>query len=89
MAIDLMAEQLVDSHSGRRGLTDKRLTPLHEHSVRDDPTRVIRAARYAARLGFTLDEQSEDQITQTIQAWPWAWYTSASAAAAPPALSTR
>ena len=89
MAIDLMAEQLVDSHSGQRGLTDKQLTLLHDHSIRDDPTRVIRAARYAARLGFTLDEQTEDQITQTIQAWPWAWTTSASAEAAPPALSTR
>ena len=89
MAIDLMAEQLVDSHSGQRGLTDKQLTLLHDHSIRDDPTRVIRAARYAARLGFTLDEQTQDQITQTIQAWPWAWSTSASATAAPPALSTR
>ena len=58
MAIDLMAEQLVDSHSGQRGLTDKQLTLLHDHSIRDDPTRVIRAARYAARLGFTLDEKN-------------------------------
>ena len=89
MAIDLMAEQLVDSHSGQRGLTDKKLTLLHAHSIRDDPTRVIRAARYAARLGFSLDEKTEDQITQTIKAWPWACSTSSSAAAAPPALSTR
>ena len=42
---------------GQRGLTDKQLTLLHDHSIRDDPTRVIRAARYAARLGFTLDEK--------------------------------
>ena len=84
-----MAEQLVDFHSGQRSLTDKQLTLLHDHSIRDDPTRVIRAARYAARLGFTLDEKTQDQITQTIQAWPWAWSTSASATAAPPALSTR
>ena len=89
MAIDLMAEQLVDSHSGQRGLTNKQLTLLHERSIIDDPTRVIRAARYAARLGFTLDEKTEAQITQTISAWPWAWSTSVSAVAAPPALSTR
>ena len=36
MAIDLMALQLVDSHSGQRGLTDKQLTLLHDQSVRDD-----------------------------------------------------
>ena len=66
MAIDLMAEQLVDFHSGQRGLTDKQLTLLHDHSIRDDPTRVIRAARYAARLGFTLDEKTQDQITKPL-----------------------
>lgn len=32
------------------------LRVLHDSSFRDDPTRVWRIARYAARLGFTIDD---------------------------------
>jgi tRNA nucleotidyltransferase (CCA-adding enzyme) len=32
---------------------------LHRESFRDDPTRVFRAVRYAARLGFDLDPETE------------------------------
>jgi len=36
-----------------------RLRVLHEGSFLDDPTRLWRAARYAARLGFALEEETE------------------------------
>ncbi len=36
------------------------LRVLHERSFIDDPTRVWRVARYAARLGFTVDPQTAD-----------------------------
>ena len=61
---------------------------LHSRSVHDDP-HVIRAARYAARLGFHLAEESKDQIITTIQQWPWAWRQGDPAFSAPPALATR
>ena len=37
-----------------------RLRVLHERSFLDDPTRLWRLARYRARLGFTVEERTEE-----------------------------
>ena len=89
MALDLVANELIDLHHGQEDLASGQLRFLHVGSVQDDPTRVIRAARYAARLGFQLAEESSNQIRSTIQEWPWDWLPGDAATAAPPALSTR
>ena len=89
MALDLVAGELIDLHHGQEDLAAGQLRFLHAESVQDDPTRVIRAARYAARLGFHLSEESRAQIRNTIQQWPWAWSQADVAADAPPALATR
>jgi len=89
MALDLVANELIDLHHGSEDLVMGQLRFLHAGSVQDDPTRVIRAARYAARLGFQLAEESSKQIRSTIQNWPWAWRQGDPAMAAPPALATR
>ena len=39
-------------------LAARRLRVLHDASFRDDPTRLLRLARYAARLGFAPDERT-------------------------------
>jgi tRNA nucleotidyltransferase (CCA-adding enzyme) len=39
-------------------LAGGKLRVLHELSFRDDPTRILRLARYAARLGFTIEPQT-------------------------------
>jgi tRNA nucleotidyltransferase/poly(A) polymerase len=49
---------LIDPHGGRADLEARRLRILHPGAFADDPSRVIRAARYASRLGFTLDAGS-------------------------------
>jgi tRNA nucleotidyltransferase (CCA-adding enzyme) len=46
--------RLVDAHGGQRDLAARRLRPLHPLSMVEDPTRIFRAARYAARLGLGL-----------------------------------
>jgi poly(A) polymerase len=89
MAFDLVASELIDLHHGSEDLEAGQLRFLHAGSVQDDPTRVIRAARYAARLGFQLAQESSEQIRLTIDQWPWAWLQGDPAAAAPPALATR
>lgn len=43
----------------REDLEAGRLRVLHDDSFIDDPTRLWRAARYSARLGFGLDAQTE------------------------------
>jgi tRNA nucleotidyltransferase (CCA-adding enzyme) len=47
--------RLLDPAGGRADLARRRLRPLHPLSFVEDPTRIFRAARYAARLGLRLD----------------------------------
>ena len=89
MALDLVAGELIDLHHGQEDLASSQLRFLHAGSVQDDPTRVIRAARYAARLGFQLAQESRAQIRSTVDQWPWSWRQGDAATTAPPALATR
>lgn len=81
--------RLLDPHGGGPDLQSRQLRFLHGGSLRDDPTRLVRAARYAARLGFRLEEGSCAQVASTIAAWPWPWRPGDPPEQAPPALGTR
>nr|WP_191964918.1 CCA tRNA nucleotidyltransferase [Synechococcus sp. RSCCF101] len=81
--------QLLDPHAGQSALEQRQLAFLHDGSVRDDPSRVLRAARYAARLGFEPGAEALGQIRRTLADWPWAWRPGDPAEAAPPALAVR
>jgi tRNA nucleotidyltransferase (CCA-adding enzyme) len=60
MAIPLAGEtRLVDPHGGRGDLEAGLLRVLHPRSFVDDPTRALRAARYAARFGFVPEAETE------------------------------
>ena len=80
---------LLDPHGGQADLGSRQLRLLHGASLQDDPTRIVRGARYAARLGFTLAPESLEQWTTTLARWPWAWRPGDPPALAPPALATR
>ena len=63
MAIPLQGQsELIDPHVGRRDLADGLLRVLHYRSFVDDPTRAIRAARYAARFGFAIEPTTLDLL---------------------------
>lgn len=82
--------RLLDPHGGGGDLARRQLRLLHDRSLEDDPTRIVRAARYAARLGFTLAPASLDQLHATLARWPWGRRDStAEAGRMPPALGTR
>lgn len=81
--------RLLDPHGGRSDLRQRQLRFLHPGSVRDDPTRLLRAARYAARLGFQLAADSREQARSTVESWPWGWRRGDPPPQAPPALGTR
>lgn len=60
LAIPLQGEsELIDPHGGRADLDAGVLRILHPGSFVDDPTRALRAARYASRLGFGLEAETE------------------------------
>ena len=51
--------RLHDPHGGRADLEAGVVRILHRHSFVDDPTRLLRAVRYEARLGFAMDRDTE------------------------------
>jgi len=65
MAIPLDEPRLIDPHSGREDLADGLLRILHPRSFEDDPTRAIRAARYSARFGFSLEPETYELLRRT------------------------
>jgi tRNA nucleotidyltransferase (CCA-adding enzyme) len=63
MALSLAdPERLVDPHGGREDLAAGLLCVLHPASFVDDPTRALRAARYASRFGFDLGPGTEELL---------------------------
>lgn len=68
---DVLESQLLDPFGGREDLAARRLRFLHGHSLQDDPTRIVRAARYSARLGLELAPEALAQWHHTLAAWPW------------------
>jgi poly(A) polymerase len=82
---------LLDPHGGGEDLSRRQLRLLHDRSLEEDPTRIVRAARYAARLGFTLAPSSLDQLRSTLARWPWTVGVAAGAhdGRVPPSLGTR
>jgi len=66
MAIPLWGKpRLIDPHGGEADLATRQLRVLHDGSFADDPTRAIRAARYASRFGFGLEEHTAELIRET------------------------
>lgn len=57
---------VIDPFSGRTDMEKKEIRCLHAESFVDDPTRIYRAARFAGRFGFTLEEGTEAFIRKSI-----------------------
>ncbi len=66
MAISIEEDaELIDPFNGLRDLESGVLRVLHEDSFIDDPTRALRAARYAARFGFDLEPTTAELLFAT------------------------
>jgi tRNA nucleotidyltransferase (CCA-adding enzyme) len=66
IALPLQGEpRPVDPFEGEADLGRGLLRILHDRSFLDDPTRAIRAARYASRFGFRLESKTEELLRQT------------------------
>ena len=70
MAIGLTGDDLghlYDPHGGVADLDAKAVRVLHEDSFIDDPTRLLRALRYEARLGFAMEPDTERLALAAIE----------------------
>jgi tRNA nucleotidyltransferase (CCA-adding enzyme) len=66
MAIPLAEpRELLDPYGGQVDLAAGELRVIHAGSFVDDPTRAIRAARYAARFGFGIEAGTRDLLHAT------------------------
>lgn len=54
--------RLIDPYAGLEDLREGRLRPVREGSFAEDPTRVIRAARYVTRFGLQLQPEAVAEI---------------------------
>ena len=71
MALGLTGDDLGHLYDPCGGVDDMDhgvIRVLHERSFLDDPTRLLRAVRYAARLGFDLDPESERLAREAVAA---------------------
>ena len=69
MAVSLGSDRwgrLFDPHGGQDDLRKGQIRTLHEGSFLDDATRILRAARYAARLSFDLDDTTRHSLDRSI-----------------------
>lgn len=74
MAIELASGEfgLIDPLGGRLDLARRRLRTLHPLSYVEDPTRIFRAARYAARLGLSPDRATARSQALALRLAPYA-----------------
>ena len=71
MAVGLTGDDLGHLYDPTGGLPDmeaRLVRVLHERSFLDDPTRLLRAVRYAVRLGFALDPETERLAREAVAA---------------------
>jgi len=70
MAICLNADrfgELVDYYGGKRDLQQREIHCLHNLSFIDDPTRMLRAIRFADRYGFNIAKETLEAFNTAIE----------------------
>jgi len=58
---------VLDPQGGLADLADRKLRVLHPQSFHDDPTRALRAARLAPRLGFSLGRAARTALRSALR----------------------
>ena len=69
LAVSLLPEDfgdVIDLFDGLLDLKEKKIRVLHELSFIDDPTRMIRAVRFACKLGFRIEENTQRLLKEAI-----------------------
>lgn len=66
MALDVLDGRMHDPTGGERDIASRLVRVLHDKSFIDDPTRIFRALRLAARLGFTIEPHTAALMQEAI-----------------------
>lgn len=66
VALDLLSGAVHDPTGGAKDIAARVVRVLHDRSFLDDPTRIFRAVRLAARLGFTIEPHTAGLMREAI-----------------------
>ncbi len=89
IAFEISTRQIYDLFEGINHIKKKEIHLLHKGSIRDDPSRLLRCAKYASRLNFEITKSSLAQSQKTIQSWPWIYEYKKNRFIFPPGISIR
>jgi len=89
IAFEVSTRKIYDLYEGISDIKSKNLSLLHKNSISDDPSRIIRCAKYASRLGFNIANNSLKQLQETVRKWPWECSENHEKMIFPPALGIR
>lgn len=68
IALDLLDGTMHDPARGEQDIADRVVRVMHDRSFIDDPTRIFRATRLTARLGFTTEAHTLELMRGAIDA---------------------
>ena len=69
LAVSILPEdfgEVVDLFDGLKDLEERKIKILHDLSFTDDPTRMIRAVRFASKLGFKIEDHTQTLLNSAI-----------------------
>ena len=89
IAFEFSKREIYDFFDGIKHIKEKELHLLHQNSIQDDPSRLIRCARYASRLGFNISNKSLKQSQKIVGKWPWIVLKDNTKYRFPPGISIR
>jgi len=67
IALDLTSGAMHDPTGGEQDIASRVVRVLHDRSFIDDPTRIFRATRLAARLGFAIEPHTAELMRAAIE----------------------
>jgi len=89
IAFEISKRKIYDLYGGISDIKSKKLNLLHSNSISDDPSRLIRCAKYSSRLNFNISNNSLKQSQETVKQWPWKSSETHEKMISPPALGIR
>ncbi len=57
--------EIVDMCGGQNDLQARRVRMVSDHALRDDPARLVRSVRFAAQLGFKIDDRTRQAARES------------------------
>ena len=89
IAFEITERQIYDLFEGINHIKRREIHLLHKNSIRDDPSRLLRCAKYSSRLDFEITKSSLVQSQQIINSWPWMYELEKNRFIFPPGISIR